>query len=1190
MIKYANLKKLSKTLACTTLATGLFAGTFTGYTQLLNRSHAIYAQSSYTWEDVSSDICSNYNFASSGSDEIWSPNNFTAIDPTNIGSNSDQLKAGVINCIADNIDDYQKTYGLSEQDINHTIIATSGEDQGITHHLMINGMNNDTKYGYKTPDFTLEANSYYEISVLAKVTSDNGGFGTIVLDGLSNTHQANSIRVTDQSWNTYSFYVATGANLEEKVNLQLWLGSATETSTDAIFYNKVTMKRYSQSAFYSEPNKDIAGKTLNIDLEKFDEIKLFDNQDFSSSLANSWTPVLFENNNTGTTLCDVYDTNSNYSPTLTELGITNPYSIGNLGNSSALLMYNEESASQGIESQPFTIERDCVYRLSVWAKSDCGATNGATIQLIEQNSTEGDQVISSQNVSTSTTQNPSFNDWTQYNFYIKANPFHNSILQLRLLLGTDTTPTNGYVWFDEISMQKVTYTEYAAPLGTNVQVNLDKSATTTILNGEFTSVNNTTTSNVGTLTPANWALSTSDDDFKLENALSGVIPTRSDLFNATVESLKENDHYLPLTNPGLTPDESLSTIQNTKNKVLLIGNGNQKTTQTYTSDEFTLEGNKFYRISFLVQTQGVAPSATSGVTLKLKTSDKTIYEYSGIASEGSWDSYAVYLSTDTDASTCSIELTLDNSTGYALFDKALLQSFDDEASSTLDFEHSTIAHKYKAVETKNTFDNYVQNDHVTDKYYEPFDWNFSVTNNNQLADIKAGVTKYNHENVLSISSDRDIYATYEYSKPYSFSADSYYKLSVTLKTDNLGQLEGLEEEDEEGNLYPYGVYLTLSNIGTFKGINTKDERGNSYKTYSFYIAPNTSTTSTLTISLGDTHALTYGSVYVQNIALETIESSSAFETQTAGLDSKYNIVVSHIENAEENNTTPSDTNNGGGSDLRLDFVIPSVLLALAILIAIIGTLLRRIKYVKKPKVKTPYDRRKTLEVQMNKQERIDLRKSIIEDLQAEIKDIDEETVNIDKEFANQLENAKQEHAALLASFKKEQEELQQEHKEVVSDYKSKIKDLTSDEQKAKAEKQFAKRVRHLQDREEVIAKKLEIKDEKSITIAQKRDVQMKKQAERKLLIQKEIEQIELEIEAIAREDQEMWSTYQKEKEAEKQEKLLYKVEKRKKKTATTVKQDNNNTTDEKVENADVEATANQDSSTNSDTDKSTKTK
>lgn len=1157
MIKYANLKKLSKTIACTTLATGLFAGTFTGYTQLLNRSSAIYAQSSYTWEDVSSDICSNYNFASTGSDKIWSPTNFTAVDPTNIGSNSDQLKAGVINCIAENIDDYQKTYGLSEQDINHTIIASSSEDEGITHHLMINGMNNDTKYAFKTPDFTLEANSYYEISVLAKVTSDNGGFGTIVLDGLSNTHQANSIRITDQSWDTYSFYVSTGANLEEKVNLQLWLGSATETSTDAVFYNKITMKRYSQSAFASEPNKDIAGKTLNIDLEKYDEIKLFDNQDFSTSLTNSWTPILFENNNTTTTLCDVYDISGDYPSSLSELGITKPYSIGNLGNSSALLMYNKESASQGIASTPFTIERDCVYRLSVWAKSDCGATNGATIQLIEQNATQGQQVVSSQSVTTSITENPSFNDWTQYNFYIKGNPFHNSILQLRLLLGTDTTPTDGYVWFDEISMQRVTYTEYSAPLGTNVQVNLDKSATTTILNGEFTSVNNDTTSNVGTLTPANWTLSSSDTNFDLEDAMSGVIPTRSDLFNTTIEKLKENSHYTSINNPGLTPDETLSTINNTKNKVLLIGNGNQKTSQTYTSDEFTLEGSKFYRISFLVQTQGVTPSATSGVTLKLKTSDKTIYEYSGIANEGSWDSYAVYLSTDTDASTCSIELTLDNSTGYALFDKVLLQSFDDEESSTLDFDHSSIAHKYKAVETKNTFDNYVQNDHVTDQYYEPFDWKFSVTNNNQLADIKAGVTKYNHENVLSISSDRDIYATYEYSKPYSFTADNYYKLSITLKTDTLGQLEGLEESDEEGNVYPFGVYLNLSNVGTFKGINTKDERGNGYKTYTFYIAPNISTTSTLSISLGSDHALTYGSVYVQNISLETIENSSAFETQTAGLDSNYNIIVNNIENTDEDNSSPSDTNSGG-SDLRLDFVIPSVLLAFAILVAIVGTLLRRIKIRKKPKVKTSYDRRKTVEVQMNKQERIDLRQSIIEDLKAEINDIDEQTDLINKEYASQIENSKHEHTALLESFKAEQDALQQEHKQVVSEYKAKIKDLTSDEQKAKAEKQFAKRVRHLQDREEIIAKKLEIKDDKTSTIEQKRDIQMKKQAERKLLIQKEIEQIELEIESIAREDQEMWSSYQKAKEAEKQEKLLYKVEKRKKKNSTLqdAKEDN----------------------------------
>lgn len=1170
MIKYAKLKKLNKTIACTSLATGLIAGAFTGYAFLPKHTTAIYAESSYTWEDVSSSLCSNYNFASSGSDKIWSPSNFTAIDPTNIGSNSDQLKAGVIDCTATNIDDYNKTYGLSEQEMNHTIISSTSEDAGITHHLMINGMNNDTKYGYKTPEFTLEANSYYEISVLAKVSSNNGGFGTIVLDGLSNSHQANSIRITNTSWDTYSFYVSTGANLAEKVNLQLWLGSETETSTDAVFYNKINMKRYSQNAFESEPGKDVALKSLSIDLEKYDEIALFDNQDFSTSITTGWTPILSEENVTTSTICDVFSVKDDYPTHLSDLGITKPYTINNTGNSTALLMYNKDACSQGIESAPFRVERDSVYRLSVWAKSDCGSTNGATIKLVEQNSTEGEPTVATQNVATSITKNASFNDWTQYNFYIKGNPFHNSILKLQLLLGTSETPTNGYVWFDEVSMQKVTYSEYNAPLGTNVQVNLDKSATTTILNGEFTSVNNDTTSNVGALTPANWTLSSSDEDFDTDHSISGVISTRSDLFNATQTELSKKNNYTPITNPGLTPEETASNISNTKNKVLLLGNGNKKTTQTYTSDEFTLEGNTYYRISFLVQTQGVAPSSNSGVTLKLKTSDKTIYQYSGIASESSWDSYAVYLTTDTDATTCSIELTLDNTTGYAFFDKVLLEKFENEENSKLDYDSNRYEHQYQVTQTKNTFDNYVQNDYITDDHYQPFDWSLTVDNDPQLATVKAGVTKYNQENVLALSSNRDVYATYKYNKSYSFQSGNYYKLSITLRTDQMGQLEGLEEKDENGKVYPYGAYITLSNIGTFKGIVTRDETGNAYRTYTYYIAPNASTTSELSISLGSEHALTYGDIYVQNINLETLKDSTAFQNQTNNLDAKYNLVVNNIENNENQDNTPSETTPNNRSDLRLDLVIPTVLLALAILIAIIGTLLRRVKIHKKPKVKTSYDRRKTVEVQLNKQERIELRQSIINDLKEEIASIDEETQATKQEYDGLIRSAKEEHSALIESFKAQQADLEKEHQEVVKEYKEKIKTLTRDEEKAKAEKQFAKLVRHLQDREEALNKKLELKDENSIKLEQKKEAEIKKQADKKLLVQQEIEQVELEIEAIAREDEEMWSEYRKAKEMEKQEKLLYKSEKRKNKQNKTESETLDQTTESSEPSTPVE--------------------
>ncbi len=1145
MIKYAKLKQLNKTLVSTSLATGLFASAFVGYSYLPRFQTEIHADS-YLWEDVSSEMCSNYNFASSGVDDVWSPSNFTAIDPNNIGNNTDLLIAGVIDCTANDIEDYQKTYGLSEQEILNTNLGTSTTDSGISHHLMINGMNNNTKYGYKTADFTLEANSYYEISVYAKVTSDNGGFGTIVLDGLSNENQSSSIRITNTSWDTYTFFVATGANKTETVNLQLWLGSETETSTDAIFYNKINMKRYSQSAFENNPNKDTSNKTLYIDLEQYEEVALFDNQDFSKDLSIGWNPILTDTTSSANTICQVYEVKNDYDKTLEQLGIEKPFTINNNDqNTTALLMYNAESTTQGIESDDFYVERDKVYRLSVWAKSNCGAEQGATINIVEQNATEGEPLVVSQTVATSVTTNDSFSDWTQYNFYIKGNPYHNSVLKIQLLLGTSETPTNGYVWFDEITMQQVTYTEYNAPLGTYQTVNLDKNATDTILNGNFSSVNNDTTSNVGPLDPANWTLSTVDTDFDLEDSMSGVIATRSDLFLSTVTNLSTKPGFTTINNPGLTPTDSVSTINTTKNKVLMIGNGSNKMTQTYTSDEFTLESGKFYRMSFLVQTQGVINGEDSGVTLKVKSGEKTIYQYSGIASESTWDSYALYLSTQGESATYTIELTLENTTGYAFFDNVYLNTFDDSTKLDLDYDNNdTYLHKYKVDQTKNTFDNYVQNDTIFDGYYDPFDWTLKVEEDPEEATIQAGVTKKNDENVLAIEANRDVYATYTYDNAYSFSSGSFYKLSITLRTEGLGQLEGLTEYDEDHNAYPYGIYVTLSDIGTFEAINTQNEIGNGYKTYTFYVATKDTTSSTLSIAMGSEHALTYGNVYVQSIELETIADQDTFESETNNLDSNYNIVVNTAE-AKDDTEDTTDTTNTGNNDMRLDLVIPSVLLALAVLIALIGTLLRRMKLHRKPKVQTTYDRRKTIELQMNKQERINLRKTIIEDLNTELLSIDQEIEQLKKEFDLLTSQSREEHTRLIESFRVEKESLQEQHQDLVKEYKEKLKSLDNEEDRAKAERQFAKYVRKLQDREEILSKKMEIKDEKTALLTQKRDAQLKKHLERKLLIEQEIQQVELEIEAIAREEEEMWSEYRKAKEQEKQEKLLYVAEKRK---------------------------------------------
>ncbi len=1133
MLKYAKLKKLNKSMVSTGLATGVVASAFVGYTYLPN-NNSVYA-TDYR-NDNPTYISSNYNFEETGSDSVWSPNTFDAIDPNNIGE-SDSVKAGVIDSTVTSVEDYEETYGLTEQEwktINQGL-STDSSDNGRYHQLMINS-EESIQYGFETKSFDLNPNSYYVISVYAKVLSSQGGFGTIVLDGLSNTQQSNSIRIYDTSWDTYSFFVSTGANQKETVKLQLWLGSPEETSLDTVLFNKINFTEYSEDFFKTDLNVNMTSspnKTLSIDLEQYDNITApFDNADFSTNLTTGWSTIT----TTVDTIekdCNIYDIDSTYPQELKDLGITNPTVINSATTPSALLMYNKEDTAQGLKSNSFKISRDNIYRVSVWAKSDCQVGNGATIKLVSDHDSE---VVANQTVATSITSNPTFADWSQYNFYIKGNSTANQFVHLELWLGTEDAKTSGYVWFDDITIQQVTYTEYSNPLGTHQTLNLDTNNTTGIKNSNFTSVNNTTLNNIAPLAPSNWTLTSSDEDFDKEKSMSGVINTNSNLFSQTIEYLKDMEYYTELTQLPLTPSENSSvTTTTTTNKVLMIANGNLTTSQTYTSDQFEVSANSYNRINFQILTQSVQASENSGVTIAIKNGDKTIYQYSGIASEGTWTQYSAYIAAGSSSSNYTIEVTLDNSTGYAFFDNITLTTFDDASKMTLDYDNADIDNKKKIDQTSTLFTNYVDNDFVTDGYYDPFDWTFATKNNPENATIHAGVK----DQKLTIYAGSEVYSTYTYDNDYSFDADSYYQLSVTIKTSNMGQSDIYTKTDESGNVYQYGASINLSNIGTFDAIITEG-----YKTYTFFIAPNTSTTSTLSISLGSENAFTYGNVQVQDITLTKLADKTEFDSLTDSIDGQYNMIINNIQTPEEDTDEDTTTTNPN-NDLRLDLVIPSVLMALALLIALIGTILRRVRIHKRPKIKTSYDRRKTIELEMNKQERIELRRNIINDLNTEILAIDEEIEAMKKEFDILTKESKTEHAEIIAGYEAEKTKIETEHKDAVSQYKEKIKSLNNDEEKAKAEKQFAKYIRHLQDKESAIAKKLEIKDDKTALLEAKRELQIKKHLERKLLLQQEIEQIELEIEAIAREEEEMWSEYRKAKEMEKEEKLLYRAEKKK---------------------------------------------
>ena len=270
--------------------------------------------------------------------------------------------------------------------------------------------------------------------------------------------------------------------------------------------------------------------------------------------------------------------------------------------------------------------------------------------------------------------------------------------------------------------------------------------------------------------------------------------------------------------------------------------------------------------------------------------------------------------------------------------------------------------------------------------------------------------------------------------------------------------------------------------------------------------------------------------------------------------------------------------------------MPSLLTGLAIIIALVGAMVRQFKFTKTPKIKTSYDRRKTLEVDLDKRERIELRNQIIAELNKEYSDINDEISELNKQLVIDKENL----IKLQNERKEEHNKVKQailiEKQNVIKEYNEKMANLTdvSEKDKQKFEKQLNAFIGKLDKRvmREEAASNKETNELEKLTA--KHELKVKKLTERQLFIKQEIERIEKEIEEISKQEEIMWNEYRRAKEEAKKEKLEYMAEKRKEKQAKK----QTKSTDSTVNKEEVEVNENSQADakvTKSETDNSNKT-
>lgn len=400
-------------------------------------------------------------------------------------------------------------------DANDKPVETFGIYAGGDSYLLINSADveglakESVRVGYVSNSFTLNANSYYKISVMVKVMGDSKASVYLMTDNnIAETNVDSKFENIEAStasqtggWKRYTFYVKTGFS-SISATLGLYLGGQDKdiALTDANMVladglnGKYVKKAANEYEVYNKNTHKDATETYNYKDSAKGGTVLFDyviKEDISESVYNAKTASAtasaadeyeetkrVEMNLDSFGLATTPDENKPTSPkgwtktSLTKDTDTEQLQSGVIystdykahsGESCLIIPYLNTAGASYYASDAKTLTKDGFYKISVWAKLSEGHTGKAYITLVATNYGENSKYVdyASQTIEVNST------DWKEYVFFIKAPSSDTKIdkygdnakdLSLKIRLGFGESADNkasGYVLFDDVLIEKL---------------------------------------------------------------------------------------------------------------------------------------------------------------------------------------------------------------------------------------------------------------------------------------------------------------------------------------------------------------------------------------------------------------------------------------------------------------------------------------------------------------------------------------------------------------------------------------------------------------------------------------------------------------------------------------------------------------------------------------------------------------
>ena len=905
------------------------------------------------------------------------PSGWSVID------SSKQTTSGIINT-GSNFSTYTTSYKLSKNP------ETFYKDNSDTKVLMINSDNESTSniysQGYKSSSIQLEANTCYNFSVLAKA-EEVGAFGSIYLKDENGENLLKFEKIGKTNWTEYKFYLET-SSYSMSVYFELYLGTENYVESPfAMFFDNVTGYKMSKQTFDSEKADNATTQTKTISKNYITSVL---NSDFENGIEN-WTATTAFPSGTVHKVINTNDTNAMIAEGFTHLGGDNVY-----GNKALWLASKDEKAyGFGYKSSTIALPAYSIYKVNVNAK--VGKDTEARFVLVEEDLVKSynedyEPMTSELKITSNGNADGVLGGYQTYSIYVYGHTLFDSSFHIELWLGDEENGKSGSVVFDNVTIEEIYYDEFNDVSDSLTQAKLELksiSDSPSVTNGNF---NLAKPNNSFPYSPMNF-------EHKIEDAsknIGGIVNTNKTIYDRTKNKLGN------LSNPS--NPEGFTQEANETNNVLVMWN-KQNSYQSFESSKVnvtskTSNAESFYDLTFDFKT--VETSTDTNFNVQIFDQDGIkVFEEENITSSD-WNKFTSTIRVGETTTSLTLKLSLGTqnkkSTGYVFVDNVeikqssiTLEEFNNLCQNTTKLHKvSDLSNAYMNLRLLKNDENFYENIAFTGNQISGQNSQTGIvdaTNN----DFEVGASEANQNAIKNIMFIQN-HTTANYSITSNFKnnlqQNKKYKFTVQLKT----RLQTPPADYET----KYGASFELLGVEDAKieNINTNNE----WKEISIIV--NSTTDSEINLRFGlNTQNETAGLLFIDSFSLTEIN------------DEEYKAIVDRQENEKSENTLII-----GSTDIKEDekedetenefdwVILPALFTALALIIAVVGFVVRRIKFKKWQRKKiNEYDRNKTLYKDVVRREAQEKRDEILKAYNAELKEIESEIEKLEEENRERLE-------------------------------------------------------------------------------------------------------------------------------------------------------------------------------------------